>query len=132
LTRISSSFTSIFSKAGERTQAPVRLEAIPAQGEETIMRVSKSSLLASAAFAGLMGGTMTRLVAAPAGGMSPQDNAQKSTGKASNKKSAVDKHSCAGKNSCKGKGGCSTSDNGCKGKNSCKGKGGCSTDGSKK
>ena len=96
------------------------------------MKVSKSSLLASAAFAGLMGGTMARLVAAPTGGMSPTDNAQKSTGKASNKKSTVEKHSCAGKNSCKGKGGCSTSDNGCKGKNSCKGKGGCATDGSKK
>ncbi|MGA3018694.1 MAG: hypothetical protein ABSF62_16345 [Bryobacteraceae bacterium] len=95
------------------------------------MKVSKSSLLTGAAFAGLMGGTMTRLAAAPSGGMSPQDNSQKSTGKAS-KKSTVEKHSCSGKNSCKGKGGCSTSDNGCKGKNSCKGKGGCSTDGSKK
>jgi hypothetical protein len=96
------------------------------------MKVSKSSLLAGAAFAGLMGGTITRLVAAPTGGMSPTDNAQKSTGKASNKKSTVEKHSCSGKNSCKGKGGCSTSDMGCKGKNSCKGKGGCATDGSKK
>jgi hypothetical protein len=94
------------------------------------MKVSKSSVLASAAFAGLMGGTIARLVAAPTSG-SPANNSQKSTGKASNKKSTVEKHSCAGKNSCAGKGGCKTSDAGCKGKNSCKGKGGCATDGSK-
>jgi hypothetical protein len=95
------------------------------------MKVSRSSLLATAAFAGLMGGTMTRLVAAPAPDNSQKSTA-KSTGKASKSAATVEKHSCAGKNSCKGKGGCSTSDNGCKGKNSCKGKGGCSTDGSKK
>ena len=89
------------------------------------MKVSKSSLLAAAAFAGLMGGTMTRLVAAPAGGMNPQGESKKSTGKATKSKTAVEKHACAGKNSCKGKGGCKTSDAGCKGKNSCKGKGGC-------
>jgi len=94
------------------------------------MKVSKSSVLAGAAFAGLLGGTMMRVVAAPAGGMGPTDSPQKSTGKAS-KKSTVEKHSCAGKNSCAGKGGCKTSDQGCKGKNSCKGKGGCATDGSK-
>jgi hypothetical protein len=95
------------------------------------MKVSKSSLLATAAFAGLMGGTVARVVAAPATGMSADNAPQKSTGKAS-KKSTVEKHSCAGKNSCKGLGGCKTSDAGCKGKNSCKGKGGCATDGSKK
>jgi hypothetical protein len=46
LIRISSSFTSIFSKAGERTHAPVGLEAIQALGEETTMKVSQSSLVA--------------------------------------------------------------------------------------
>jgi hypothetical protein len=92
------------------------------------MKVSKSSLIAAAAFTGLLGGTMTRLNAEPAGG---QGSTAKSS-KKSTKAAKVEKHSCAGKNSCKGKGGCSTSDNGCKAKNSCKGKGGCATDGSKK
>jgi hypothetical protein len=93
------------------------------------MKVSKKSLIVTAAFAGLMAGTMTRLNAAPG----PQDT-KKTTGKKSNTKSktTVEKHACSGKNSCKGNGGCSTGDNGCKGKNSCKGKGGCATDGSKK
>jgi hypothetical protein len=96
------------------------------------MKLSNNSLLAAAAFAGLMGGTATRLVAAPASGMGPQDAGKKTTGKASKSKASIEKHACAGKNSCKGKGGCKTSDNGCKGKNSCKGKGGCATDGSNK
>src|SRR5579862_9613234 len=99
------------------------------------MKVSKSSLIVTAAFAGLMAGTMTRLNAAPAGPQADSSKktttAGKKTGKTT-KSDATAKHSCAGKNSCKGLGGCSTSDNGCKGKNSCKGKGGCATDGSKK
>jgi len=93
------------------------------------MKVSKSSVIVTAAFAGLLAGTMTRLNAAPSG----PNQATKSTGKKAPKTTkAAAKHACAGKNSCKGMGGCSTSDNGCKGKNSCKGKGGCATDGSKK
>jgi hypothetical protein len=92
------------------------------------MKVSKSSLVVAAAFTGLLGGAMTRLNAAPAGG---QGDTAKATKKAA-KKAKVEKHSCAGKNSCKGNGGCKTGDNGCKAKNSCKGKGGCATDGSKK
>jgi hypothetical protein len=99
------------------------------------MKISKSSLVLTAAFAGLLGGTMTRV------------NAMTTTNSGSNRTSSravagqlassivqddsTDKHACKGKNSCKGKGGCSTGDNGCKGKNSCKGKGGCATDGSK-
>jgi len=85
------------------------------------MKISKSSLAAAAAFAGLLGGTASRAVASP--------QAQES-GKPSKK--AIEKHACAGKNSCKGNGGCSTGDNGCAGKNSCKGKGGCATDSKKK
>jgi hypothetical protein len=96
------------------------------------MKISKSSLMLTAAFTGLLGGTMARLNAVPLSGSSNStvsaDAGQPSTTLAA----AKDKHACEGKNSCKGKGGCKTSDNGCKGKNSCKGKGGCATDGSKK
>jgi hypothetical protein len=94
------------------------------------MSINKNSLALTAAFAGLLGGTMARLNAAPnssnrvlsshGGQLSTTANADK------------DKHACEGKNSCKGKGGCKSGDNGCKGKNTCKGKGGCATDGSKK
>ena len=99
------------------------------------MKVSKNSLVLTAAFTGLLGGTMTRLNAAPArpGEMASAFQDSSDSGKSSKpKKSKVEKHACAGKNSCKGKGGCKTGDNGCKAKNSCKGKGGCATDGSKK
>ena len=90
------------------------------------MKVSKSSLVLTAAFTGLLGGTVARAATAanassvisPIAGQAAADK--------------VEKHACKGLNSCKGKGGCSSSDNGCKGKNSCKGKGGCATDGSKK
>jgi hypothetical protein len=101
------------------------------------MKVSKSSLVLTAAFTGLLGGTMTRLNA----GVSVPGNSGSGLSSASSVGSAgvsfaddkkVEKHACSGKNSCKGKGGCKTSDNGCKGKNSCKGKGGCATDGSHK
>ena len=95
------------------------------------MKVSKSSLIAAAAFTGLLGGTMTRLNAEPAGGAGQhRQNRRQEVNQAQMPRS--EKHSCAGKNSCEGKGGCNTSDNGCKAKNSCKGKGGCATDGSKK
>jgi len=95
------------------------------------MKISKNSVVLTAAFAGLLGGTMSRVNAAPV---------KAKTGVSLSSASAVagvttgfadtDKHACKGKNSCKGKGGCSSGDNGCKGKNSCKGKGGCATDGS--
>jgi hypothetical protein len=103
------------------------------------MKVSKSSLVLTAAFTGLLGGTMNRLNAgaalpgSSALGMSRASAvAGQSAGTAFADKKGVEKHSCAGQNSCKGKGGCKTGDNGCKGKNSCKGKGGCATDGSHK
>ncbi len=101
------------------------------------MKISKSSLVLTAAFAGLLGGTMARVNAAtttPANAGSNVTSARAAAGVLAG--SAVfaddtDKHACKGANSCKGKGGCKTGDNGCKGKNSCKGKGGCATDGSK-
>ena len=94
------------------------------------MKVSKSSVITAAVFTGLIGGTVARLSASPAGGTGGQGKNTKKNTKGKNTKAAVDKHSCAGKNSCKGLGGCKTGDNGCKAKNSCKGKGGCATDGS--
>ena len=97
------------------------------------MKIRKNSLVLTAAFTGLLGGTMARLNAAPASDSS-NPTASSLAGKLSTTSNAdkKDKHACEGKNSCKGKGGCKSSDNGCKGKNSCKGKGGCATDGSKK
>ena len=95
------------------------------------MKIRKNSLVLTAAFTGLLGGTMARLNATPSSSSSPTLSSragQLSTTMNDDK----EKHACEGKNSCKGKGGCKTSDNGCKGKNSCKGKGGCATDGSKK
>jgi hypothetical protein len=101
------------------------------------MKVSKGSLVLTAAFTGLLGGTMTRLnastVSSGSSGLSVSSNsalAGQSSGTIWEAKK--DKHACKGQNSCKGKGGCKTGDNGCKGKNSCKGKGGCATDGSNK
>jgi hypothetical protein len=102
------------------------------------MKVSKSSLVLTAAFTGLLGGTVARVNAATLA------NTNRSGSELSSASSAispiagqaaadkVEKHACKGLNSCKGKGGCKSSDNGCKGKNSCKGKGGCATDGSNK
>jgi hypothetical protein len=94
------------------------------------MTKSKKMLIASAAIAGLLGGTGAAIQASnltPSGKASftAQDTDKKSDAK------VKEKHACKGQNSCKGKGGCKSSDNGCKGKNSCKGKGGCETDGSK-
>ena len=101
------------------------------------MKVSKSSLVLTAAFTGLLGGTMSRLsagVSLPGNSGSGMSSASSIAGLTSfaDDKKKVEKHACAGKNSCKGKGGCKTGDNGCKAKNSCKGKGGCATDGSHK
>jgi hypothetical protein len=101
------------------------------------MKVSKSSLVLTAAFTGLLGGTMARVNAAtvtPVNSGSSVTSARTAAGLLAGSvvhDDDTDKHACKGKNSCKGKGGCSTGDNGCKGKNSCKGKGGCATDGSK-
>jgi hypothetical protein len=90
------------------------------------MKVSKSSLVLTAAFTGLLGGTAARVNAAS----SASSTISSIAGQAAD--TPVEKHACKGLNSCKGKGGCKSSDNGCKGKNSCKGKGGCATDGSNK
>jgi len=87
------------------------------------MKVSKSSLVLTAAFTGLLGGTVARTNAAP----STSSTISAIAGQAAD--TPVEKHACKGLNSCKGRGGCKSSDNGCKGKNSCKGKGGCATDG---
>jgi len=94
------------------------------------MKASRNSVVLTAALTGLLGGTTSRVNAAPATGHS--GTAMAAYGQSSDAtQNATDKHSCQGKNSCKGQGGCKTSDNGCKGKNSCKGNGGCATDGSK-
>jgi hypothetical protein len=97
------------------------------------MKVSKSSLVLTAAFTGLLGGTVAR-AATLANAGAELTSASSAIGPIAGQAAAdkVEKHACKGLNSCKGKGGCSSSDNGCKGKNSCKGKGGCATDGSKK
>ena len=97
------------------------------------MKISKSSLVLTAAFTGLLGGTVARAVTAASSGSSVGLTSSSSAispiaGQAADDK--VEKHACKGLNSCKGKGGCKSGDNGCKGKNSCKGKGGCATDGS--
>jgi hypothetical protein len=98
------------------------------------MKVSKSSLVLTAAFTGLLGGTMARLNAgvsvpgASGSGMSSASSLAQSAGVSFADKK-VEKHACAGKKSCKSSRS-STADNGRKGKNSCKGKGGCATDGS--
>ena len=90
------------------------------------MKISKGSLLLTAAFTGLLGGTVARLNAAPASGSSLSAGLQADS-EAKPKK--IEKHACKGLNSCKGNGGGSREE---WGKNSCKGKGGCATDGSKK
>jgi hypothetical protein len=94
------------------------------------MKISKSSLVLTAAFTGLLGGTVARAATVAGGSVTASSAISPIAGQAA--ADPVEKHACKGLNSCKGKGGCSSSDNGCKGKNSCKGKGGCATDGSKK
>ena len=63
------------------------------------MKISKRSLVVTAAFAGLLGGTTARVNASP---FNPAPQGSKSSD------SAKEKHACAGKNSCSGKGGCAT------------------------
>jgi hypothetical protein len=89
------------------------------------MKISKTSLALTAAFSGLLGGTVARAATQGNTGSIIRSIA----GQAAD--NPVEKHACKGLNSCKGRGGCSSGDNGCKGKNSCKGKGGCATDGKK-
>jgi hypothetical protein len=100
------------------------------------MKISKSSLVLTAAMTGLLGGTIARAAA-------PMQDSTKQDSKAA--KTKVEKHACAGKNSCAGKGGCATDGSkankaaaagitekhACAGKNSCTGRGGCATDGKK-
>ena len=64
------------------------------------MKVSRSSLVLTAAVTGLLGGTIAR-AAAPLQDTSKQDSTAKSK-KSNTAKAAT--HSCAGKNSCKGQG----------------------------
>jgi hypothetical protein len=87
------------------------------------MKISKSSLALTAAFAGLLGGTAAR-AAQP---LPTADNAISAGLFADKKAAAVEKHACKGLNSCKGNGG---GDKSQWGKNECKGKGACATDGS--
>src|SRR5258708_3960295 len=96
------------------------------------MKIDKKSLALTAAFTGLLGGTMARLNAVPAPDYSSSMLSSLAGEMSAASADKKEKHACEGKNSCKGKGGCKTSANGCKGKNDCKGKGGCATDGSKK
>jgi hypothetical protein len=87
-----------------------------------------SNLALAAAFAGLLGGTATRLNAQPISG---QPEAAASTSAIPGVMVASDKelpkHSCKGQNDCKGQGG---GDKKHAGKNACKGQGACATDGS--
>ena len=92
--------------------------------------MKSKALLAGAAVAGLLSGSMATQVRAE-GNNSTQIAQAIQPGTALQTFAVNDTHSCKGKNTCKGKGGCKTSDNGCKAKNTCKGKGGCATDGSK-
>jgi hypothetical protein len=88
-----------------------------AEAQQTHHMNSTKTLLAGAAVAGLMTGSIgVRTFAAgertPAGVLL---------------QTMVEKHACKGKNSCRGQGGCQPGDQGCKGRNTCKGKGGCAT-----
>ena len=89
------------------------------------MKVTKSSLVLSAAFAGLVGGITVRATQ-PLPGLSATSGL--SSGAMLAQKKEIEKHACKGLNSCKGNGGGTKKE---WGKNSCKGKGGCATDGSK-
>jgi len=78
------------------------------------MKINKNSLVLTAAFTGLLGGTMARLNAAPSSSSNP--TVSSNAGQLSTTLNAdKEKHACEGKNSCKGKGGCKSSDNGLQG-----------------
>jgi hypothetical protein len=93
------------------------------------MKINKNSLVLAAAFAGLLGGTMARLNAAPSQGVSTTFSALAGNFADDTDKKVIEKHACKGLNSCKGNGGGDKKE---WGKNECKGKGACATDGSKK
>jgi hypothetical protein len=105
----------------------VRSPNIKKRNEEKYkMKINKNSLLVTAAFAGLVGGTVVR-AAQP---MPTGSNSSLSAGlQAADDKKEIEKHACKGLNSCKGNGGGDKKE---RGKNSCKGQGACATDGSKK
>ena len=87
-----------------------------------------SNLALAAAFAGLLGGTTTRLNAQPISGHSEASaNSSAVAGVMVVSEKQLPKHSCKGQNDCKGQGG---GDKKHAGKNSCKGQGACATDGS--
>jgi hypothetical protein len=90
------------------------------------MTTRKNTLLLTAAFAGLVGGTLVRAAQPAQAGSDSQVQAGQM---ADDKKKDIEKHACKGLNSCKGNGGGSKKEFG---KNSCKGQGACATDGSKK
>jgi hypothetical protein len=96
------------------------------QQEEERSNMTRKTMIAGAAIAGLMSGSFAMTAQA----VQSSAKAGVSIKMGDKDKAPTDKHGCKGMNSCKGKGGCKTGDNGCKGKNSCKGKGGCATDGS--
>jgi hypothetical protein len=89
---------------------------------KTKILASTTSLLAVAAFSGLITGAANHASAATG-----KNVAAKTMLAGSHAARTLAAHDCSGKNDCKGQGGCGSSDNGCKGKNSCKGKGGCNT-----
>ena len=94
------------------------------------MKINKNSFVLTAAFAGLLGGTMARLNAAPSQGVSsPTFSALAGNFADDTDKKDIEKHACKGLNSCKGQGGGNKKQFG---KNECKGKGACATDSSKK
>jgi hypothetical protein len=94
------------------------------------MTIRKNSLVLTAAFTGLLGGTMARLNAAPVSDSSnPSISAFAGNFADDKDKKDIEKHACKGLNSCKGNGGGSKKEFG---KNECKGQGACATDGSKK
>ena len=87
-----------------------------------------SNLALAAAFAGLLGGTTTRLNAQPISGHSEATaSSSPIAGIMVASEKTLPKHSCKGQNDCKGQGG---GDKAHRGKNSCKGQGACATDGS--
>jgi hypothetical protein len=87
-----------------------------------------SNLALAAAFAGLLGGTATRLNAQPISGHSEAAASSSAlAGVMVVSEQDVPKHSCKGQNDCKGQGG---GDKAHRGKNACKGQGACATDGS--
>jgi len=89
-----------------------------------------NNLVLAAAFAGLLGGTTSRLNAQPVSGHSEATASSSVFAGVAVAAGAKDlpKHACKGQNDCKGQGG---GDKKQAGKNACKGQGACATDGSK-